>query len=228
MLIAQDDIEGGLENLYSGYSRSFDDLEKERIAARILEFAPDDVSMRLQYAALLGRQYKWSGAIREYGAVLAAEPTQVEAYLGISDAHRARQEAATALEYLHRGLDYATFDSQKEDLYEALIETMQTLEGIGEPLSAEGLNIRIDLAKLYLTQVREAKALEQLKLVQADDPDYRLDEVNALIVQAGGTVELPVDETDEDASSADDAASAGEDALSDSAEASDAPPDEEQ
>ncbi|MFC2108555.1 peptidylprolyl isomerase [Candidatus Bipolaricaulota bacterium] len=227
VLIAQDDIEGGLENLYSGYSRSFDDLEKERIAARILEFAPDDVAMRLQYARLLGLQFKWSGAIREYGAVLAAEPTQVEAYLGISDAYRARQEAATALEYLRRGLDYASFDSQKEDLYEALIETMQTLEGIGEPLSAEGLNTRIDLARLYLTQVREAKALEQLELVQADDPEYRLDEVNALIVQAGGTVELPVDETDEDASSADDAASAGEDAPSDSAEPSDAPPDEE-
>ncbi|MFC2106556.1 hypothetical protein ACFLS0_07400, partial [Candidatus Bipolaricaulota bacterium] len=172
VLIAQDDIEGGLENLYSGYSRSFDDLEKERIAARILEFAPDDVAMRLQYARLLALQFKWSGAIREYGAVLAAEPTQVEAYLGISDAYRARQEAATALEYLRRGLDYASFDSQKEDLYEALIETMQT----GEPLSAEGLNTRIDLARLYLTQVREAKALEQLELVQADDPEYRLDE----------------------------------------------------
>lgn len=201
VLIAQDNIESALENLYSGFSRSFDDLEKERIAARILEFAPDDVSMRLQYAGLLGLQFKWSGAIREYGAVLAAEPTQVDAYLGISDAYRARQEEATALEYLRRGLDYATFDSQREDLYEALIETMLALEGIGQPLPAEGLNARIDLAKLYLTQVRDAKALEQLNLVQSDDPNFRLDEVNALIIQAGGTVELPVDETDEEASS---------------------------
>ncbi|MCK5247459.1 peptidylprolyl isomerase, partial [Candidatus Bipolaricaulota bacterium] len=215
VLIAQNDIERGLENLYSGYSRSFDDLEKERIAARILEFAPDDVSIRLQYARLLAQQFKWSGAIREYGAVLAAEPTQVEAYLGISEAYRARQEEATALEYLRRGLDYASFDSQKEDLYEGLIETMQTLEGIGQPLSAEGLDTRIDLAKLYLSQAREARALEQLKLVQSDDPEYRLDEVNALIIQAGGTVELPVDETN------------GEAALSDSAELSDALPDEE-
>jgi len=214
VLIAQNNIESALENLYSGYSRSFDDLEKERVAARILEFAPDDVSMRLQYAQLLALQFKWSGAIREYGVVLAAEPTQVEAYLGISDAYRARQEEATALEYLRRGLDYATFDSQKEDLYEALIETMLTLEGIGQPLSAEGLNTRIDLAKLYLAQAREAKALEQLNLVQSDDPDFRLDEVNALIVQAGGTVELPVDEADEEASS------------SESGEASDALPDE--
>lgn len=194
VLIAQDNIEKALENLYSGFSRSFDDIEKERIAARILEFAPDDVAMRLQYARLLAQQFKWSGAIREYGAVLAAEPTHVEAYLGIAEAYRARQEGSSALEYLRRGLDYATFDSQKEDLYEALIETMQTLEGVGRPLPADGLDTRIDLAKLYLTQTRDARALEQLELVQSDNPSYRLDEVNALIIEAGGTVELPVEE----------------------------------
>jgi len=201
VLIAQGNIEKALENLYSGFSRSFDDVEKERIAARILEFAPGDVALRLQYARLLAQQYKWSGAIREYGAVLAAEPTNVEAYLGISDAYRARQEGASALEYLRRGLNYATYDSQKEDFYTALIETMQTLEGAGQPLTAEGLDTRIDLAKLYLTQARDIRALEQLELVQADDPGYRLDEVNALIIQAGGTVELPMaEEIDEDTS----------------------------
>jgi parvulin-like peptidyl-prolyl isomerase len=194
VLIAQDNLETALENLYSGFSRSFDDLEKERIAARILEFAPDDVAMRLQYARLLAQQFKWSGAIREYGAVLATEPTHVEAYLGIAEAYRARQEGASALEYLRRGLNYATFDSQKEDLYHALIETMQTLEGAGRPLSADGLDTRIDLAKLYLTQARDVRALEQLELVQSDNPNYRLDEVNALIIEAGGTVELPVEE----------------------------------
>lgn len=194
VLIAQENIEKALENLYSGFSRSFDDVEKERIAARILEFAPDDIAMRLQYARLLAQQFKWSGAIREYGAVLAAEPTHVEAYLGIAEAYRARQEGASALEYLQRGLNYATFDSQKEDLYVFLIETMQVLEGAGQPLPTDGLDARIDLAKLYLTQVRDVRALEQLELVQADNPSYRLDEVNALIIEAGGTVELPVEE----------------------------------
>lgn len=203
--IAEGDIEGALENLYSGLARSFDDNEKVRIAARILEFAADDVATRLQYARLLAQQFNWPDSIREYSAVLSAEPTQVDAYLGISDAYRARQENATALEYLRRGLDYATFDSQKEDLYEAMIETLQTLAGVGEPLPAEGMDARIDLAKLYLTQTRDVKALEQLELVQANDASYRLTEVNALIVEAGGTVETPATETDTDAATSDDA-----------------------
>jgi parvulin-like peptidyl-prolyl isomerase/tetratricopeptide (TPR) repeat protein len=195
VLIAEGNIEKALENLYSGFSRSFDGEEKGRIAARILEFAPDDVAMRLQYARLLGQQSKWSGAIREYGLVLAAEPTNVEAYLGIAEGYRNRQEGASAIEYLNRGIDYATYDSQKEDLYGALIETLQDLAGAGQPLSADGLNARIDLAKLYLTQDRDVRALEQLELVQSDNAGYRLDEVNALIIQAGGTIELPVVET---------------------------------
>lgn len=197
VLIAQGDIDEALENLYSGFSRSFDGEQKERIASRILEFAPDDVSLRLQYARLLGEAFKWSAAIREYGLVLAAEPTNVEAYLGIAQGYRNRQEGASAVGYLKQGIEYAAYDSQKEDLYNALIETLQGLAGAGQPLSEEGLDARIDLAKLYLTQDRDDRALEQLELVQSDNPDYRLDEVNGLIVDAGGTVELPVEQPDE-------------------------------
>ena len=144
--------------------------------------------------------------------------------MGIADAYRARQENSSALEYLRRGIDYAALDSQKVDLYIAMIETMQTLAGAGQPLTAEGLNARIELARLYLKQVRDTKALEQLELVQADSPEYRLDEVNALIIHAGGTVVLPVDATEDEAtvdgeSSTTDAAPATEDA-------SDAPSDD--
>lgn len=195
VLIQRGDIEKALENLYAGFARSFDDIEKDRIAARILEFAPEDTAMRLQYALLLSQQFKWSGAVREYGLVIAAEPTNLEAYLGIAKAYRALQEGPSALEYLRRGLNYAIYDSQKEDLYDALIETLQTLAGAGRPLPAEGLDARIELAKLYLTQDRDARALEQLQLVQSNDPSYRLDEVNALIVEAGGTVVIPVEES---------------------------------
>jgi parvulin-like peptidyl-prolyl isomerase/Tfp pilus assembly protein PilF len=199
VLIAQGDVAAGLENLYAGFSRSFDDVERERIAARILAFAPDDVTTRLQYAALLSRQYKWSSAIREYGMVIAAEPTQVDAYLGIAEAYQWRTDYATAVEYLRRGLGFAAYDSQKESLYLALIETIQASVGAFQPLPAEGLDVRIDLAKLYLAQGRASSALTQLELVQSADPGYRLDEVNALIVQAGGTVVLPVDTSEDDA-----------------------------
>jgi parvulin-like peptidyl-prolyl isomerase len=64
VLIAQGRVNTGLENLYSGFTRSFDDGEKERIAARILDFAPDDIAMRLQYAGLLAQRGQWGEAIR--------------------------------------------------------------------------------------------------------------------------------------------------------------------
>lgn len=222
--IARDDIEGALENLYAGYTRSINDVEKGRIAAQILEFAPDDVGTRLEYANILTKQSEWSAAIREYSSVLASEPTQVAAYLGIADAYRARQENSSALEYLRRGIDYAALDSQKVDLYIAMIETMQTLAGTGQPLTAEGLNARIELARLYLKQARDTKALEQLELVQVDSPEYRLDEVNALIIQAGGTVVLPVDATEDEATV--DGESSTTDAGPVTEDASDAPSDD--
>ncbi|TFH10391.1 MAG: tetratricopeptide repeat protein [Candidatus Atribacteria bacterium] len=213
--IAQDNIEGALENLYAGYSRSFNDQEKGRIAAAILEYAPDDVAIRLEYAGILADQSAWSSAIREYGAVLASAPTQVEAYLGIADAYRARQENSAALDYLRRGINYAALDSQKEALYVAIIETMQTLQGVGQPLTGEGLNTRIELARLYLKQSRSAKALEQLELVQVDIPDYRLDEVNALIIEAGGAVQLPVEDLEDEATDEIPASEDASDAASD-------------
>jgi len=192
--IQQGDIESALQNLYSAFSRSFDDAQKEAIAARILEFVPEDVATRLQYARLLAEQFKWSAAIREYGTVLASEPTQIEAYLGIAEAYVARLDESTALEYLRRGLEYASYDSQREDLYLAIIDAEQTLVGYGRPLENSGQDARIDLAKLYISQARDAKALAQLEALQEDDPSYRQDEVNALIIQAGGTVELPAEE----------------------------------
>ncbi len=197
-LIKKGDTQGGLDNLYSALARSFDDTEKEQIAARILDFAPDDVATRLQYAQLLAKGFKWSAAIREYGTVLAAEPTNIDAYLGIAEAYSARLDDATALEYLQRGLNYATYDSQKVQLYLAMITAYQSEAGAGQPLSDDGQDARIELAKLYISQSQDAKALEQLQAVQKDEPSYRLDEINALIVQAGGTVELPVSDTGTD------------------------------
>lgn len=221
------DLEGALEHLQSAYSWSFDDQEREEIARRILDFAPEDTITRLRLAQSLGEQYKWSAAVKEYAAVLSVEPNSIEAYIGIAEAYRWRNEPSSAIEYLQRGLSHAEFDFDKISLYEELLVAVQAEVGAGRPFTPVGLDARIGLARIYLDQVREANALEQLELVQADNPDYRLDEVNALIIQAGGTVQLPMDETGEDASSAEDTLPAGEDAPSDSAEASDALPDEE-
>ncbi len=206
VLIQQDDIAGALEKLESAYARSIDDAQKEAISRRILDLDPENTESRLWLARALGKQYKWTAATAEYGAVLNAEPDSIEAYLGIAEAYRSRNDHVTAAEYLRRGLEYAIHDTQREELYQALILTAQGMVGESQSLPPQGLDARIDLAKLYLSQDRFSSALAQLELVQSVDPSYRLDEVNALIVQAGGTVLMPVDTGEDDAASDEDSA----------------------
>jgi len=185
------DLEGALEHLQSAFSRSFDDREKEDIASRILEITPEDTTTLLRLAQSLGTQYKWSAAIREFSKVIDIEPSVIEAYTGIAEAYRWRNEPETGIEYLQRGLTYAEYDFDKISIYEELLVAVRSVVGAGQALTPVGLNARISLARIYLGQAREDKALEQLALVQADDPEYRVSEVNALIIEAGGTVVLP-------------------------------------
>ena len=184
-------IEDALENLRSALSRSFDDVRKEAIAKRILELDPEDDATRLQLARVFGQQYKWSAAIREYGALIDSDPELTEAYLGIAEAYRWRNEPESAVTYLQRGIAHATYDSERIDLYLAILEAVQSDVGAGQPLTEVGLDARLELARLYIGQARDDRALEQLEALQADDPEYRSIEVRDLIIQAGGEVEIP-------------------------------------
>ena len=197
VLAARGDVDGALENLHAAYARSLDDLEKEQITGRILDFDPDDITTRLRLAKAYAEQYKWSAATREYAAVLEADPDLIEAYIGIGEAYRWRNEAATAIEYLQRGLDRASYQSDRIALNEGIVEAAQYEAGAGRPLAPVGLDARISLAELYLEQGRLEKAAEQLELVRTDDMTYRADEVLALLIEAGveePEAEAPADE----------------------------------
>jgi len=197
VLALQGDVDGAVENLQSAYSRSLDDWEREEITRRILDFTPEDVTTRLRLAQSLGEQYKWTAAVREYAAVLDAQPDSIEAYLGIAEAYRWKNEPAIAIEYLQRGLPYAQYESDRVALYEELLVAVQSEVGVGRPLTPVGQDARIELARIYLDQGRSEKAAEQLEAVREDDPAYRADEVLALLIEAG--VEEPPLEEDADA-----------------------------
>jgi foldase protein PrsA len=199
VLAAQGDVEGALENLHAAYARSLDDLEKEQITKRILDFDPGDTTTRMRLARAFGEQYKWSAATREYAAVLEANPDLIEAYVGIAEAYRWRNEAATAIEYLERGLERATYQSERIALYEGIVEVAQYEAGTGQPLAAVGLDARISLAELYLEQGRTDKAAEQLELVRTDNAEYRTDDVFTLLVEAGVEEAPSEEETPTDA-----------------------------
>jgi len=218
------EIEDAIENLRTAYARSLDTVQKEEISQRLLDFIPEDIETRLRLARSLGDQYKWTPATREYAAVLEVAPDNIEAYLGIAEAYRWRNDAETAIVYLKRGLEQAIYEGDQIDLYLEIVLASQSIAGTGRPLTEDGLDARFELAELYLIQAREEKALEQLELIQEDAPDYRLDEVNALIVRAGGTVTLPVEDEVEEDTPAEGAAS---DSTEDPTESLDSESDEE-
>lgn len=213
VMLKRGETGSALENLRAAYARSLDDDERETIARRILSLDPSDTLTRLRLARSLAQQRNWTAAMREYAAVLEAEPNLIEAYLGIAETYRARGEYAPAIDYLQRGLDRAELASDQTALYRDLITAIQLDVGSGNPLPPVGQHARFELAKLYLELGRDASALTLLEAIRRDDPRYRTDEVNALLVRAGGTILLPVDDvespdhtdpSEEDASRSDD------------------------
>jgi len=210
VLILRDEISEALENLYSAHARSLDDREQEAIARRILEFAPEDASMRLKLAQAFAGQYKWTAATREYALVLEANPDSIEAYVGIAEAYRWRNEPMNAIEYLQRGLAHAEYESDKVRIYDELLVAVEAEVGTGRPLLPVGLDARINLARIYLDQGRVEKAVEQLELVRNDDPVFRASEVLAMLIEAG--VEEPQVEVAPETEATDDASEAAENA----------------
>ncbi len=195
-LLEQGDKDGAISNYKMAFARTFDDAEKEDIGETLVLLVPDDMNLRLQLASVYSSQYKWSAAIKEYATVLDARLDSLEAYRGIAEAYKWRTDYDTAIDYLKRGMQYASDVVDKIDLYDRIIDINQTEVGQGNALTDDGLEAMFELAKLYLEQGDEETAKEKLQKVASDDPDYRKQEVLELLVQVGVTP-APVQTTSE-------------------------------
>jgi len=199
--IAAGQLDEAVENLQSAMSKTFDDVEKETLALRILELTPDDLLTRFRLAETYGSQYKWSAAIREYAYILDKDPTDIASYLGIAEAYRWRTEYDLAIEYLTRALGNTELVKDRIDLYVAMLDAYRADVGYSAALPAAGQDARIELATLYLDQGDRPSALELLEALRTEDETYRRTEVLGLYVQAGG--ELPEEPAVEETSAED-------------------------
>ncbi len=190
-LLAKGDRDGAIQNYRIAFDRAFDKDLKRQIGEKLVQLVPDDVTIRFKLAQVYSDQYMWSSAIKQYAAILKQKPDSIDAYLGIAEAYKWKTEYDTGIDYLEKGLTHATSDADKIKLYEKLVDLDQTKVGANKPLEPKGLDALFALGKLYLAQGNKDKAKEYLEKLAKYAPSYKTDEVNALIVQAGGTVQTP-------------------------------------
>jgi len=190
-LMQQGDEQGAISNYRLAFARTFDKAKKEELGDKLVSLVPDDINLRLQLAAVYAGEYKWSAAIKQYAAVLDADPDSLEAYRGIAEAYKWRTEYDTAIDYLTRGLQHASSAVDKIDLYNKIVDINQAQAGQDKPLTDSGLDALFQLGTLYLAQGDDNNAKEKLQKLADAAPDYRADEVAELLVQAGGTPPAP-------------------------------------
>ena len=177
VLLARGNTEEALENLYTALARSFDAIDKIRIAEFIVEVDPTDSGMRIELALIYASQSKWRDAIREYAAVLESDPASLDASLGIAAAYRRRNEYSTALEYLRRAVGHTEDIATLIRLHEEILGTVEEDVGTGQPLGPAGLDTLIELARLQSSMGAEEAALADLTRVIEENAEYRADEV---------------------------------------------------
>ena len=190
-LLAQGDKDGAIQNYKAAFARTFDKSLKQQIGEKLVQLVPNDVTIRFQLADVYAKQYMWNAAIKQYAAILALQPNSVEAYLGIAEAYKWKTEYGTGIDYLKQGLAHVTAPADQIRLYEEIVTLDQTKVGQNKPLDQPGLDALFALGKLYLAQGNKTKAKTDLEKLAKDDPSYKTAEVNALIVQAGGTIQTP-------------------------------------
>ncbi len=183
-----------IENFRTGFDRTIYrsiTLDPDQAALRlalgrkIIELVPDDIEMRFRVARVYEDHFMWSGAIRHYAAILELDPTSIAAHREIANAHLHRAEHDLAQQYLWRAIPHAQDDEERLSIYQQIIDIERAKVGHGSPLGADGLNARLEMAKIHITQENIDQAQELLEKIQADDPDHRADEVQALLTQLG-------------------------------------------
>lgn len=191
VLFLQGDIAGAIADYELAFTLSRDTVRKRELGERLVELDPDNIEMRFRLAAIYAEMFIWSAAIRQYAAILELQPESLEAHLNIAEAYRWRTEYDIAIEYLNRAIALAPDVDGKVEIYETIVEISRLQAGRGQPLRATGLDALFELASLHLAAGAEERARERLEEIVQDDPAHRTDEVNVLLLQAGGVVQTP-------------------------------------
>lgn len=154
---------------------------KETIARKIVDLDPNDVKTRYLLAGYFREQYKYDSAIRQYEAVLALSPGNLDALTGLGDCYLAKVEYDRALDYYRQVLAKATTAQQKLPLYDKMVAVEEGRAGSGKPLGMQGLEFLWQRAQLHQESAQYDQAIADLERIKSADATFRTAEVTSLL-----------------------------------------------
>ncbi len=160
---------------------------RETIARRIVNLDPSDVRTRYLLAGYFREQYKYDSAIRQYEAILALSPGNLDALTGLGDCYLAKAEYDRALGYYRQVLDQVTTARQKLPIYDKMVAVEERRVGAGRPLGTQGLEFLWQRAQLHQELARHDRAITDLERIRSADATFRAEEVASLIERLRAT-----------------------------------------
>lgn len=154
---------------------------KETIARKVVDLDPTDVRTRYLLAGYFREQYKYDGAIAQYGEILKLSPGDVEALIGLGDCYLAKAEYDRALDHYRQALEKAASPEKKLAIYDQMVKAEEGRAGAGAGLGPTGLELLWQRAQLSAELRRYTEAIADLKRIQGVDPSFRAAEVSALL-----------------------------------------------
>jgi tetratricopeptide (TPR) repeat protein len=182
LLLAQGKTDKALEEYQNALRFAADVETKERAARKIVELKPDDLAMRLRLAGYLREQYKYDGAIAQYEAILQRDPQNLDAIIGLGDCYVPKTQYDKALSYYKQALGLTQSAQKKIEIYGKIIASEEQRAG-SKPLGPEGLEALFQRALLYKETGQPDKAMADLQRIQNLDPNFRTEEVKALLAE---------------------------------------------
>lgn len=168
-----------------------DAAEKEAIAERMVELAPDDLRLRFQLASYYREQYKYDAAIDQYQAILTRDEGNVDALIGLGDCYVAKTEYDTALTFYGQALEEADNPRKRLQIYDKIVQCEERRVGPTGELTQAAKEALWEAALIYRELGEPDQARERLQRVHDADPSFRAQELVPLLLELGGEVQSP-------------------------------------
>ena len=176
---AQGDLENALlkyEDAFT-YGINLDYLDRRQIALDALELDPNNNSMRTHLGDYYLEMHVYTGALKQYDAILEQDNAHLRAHVGSGQVHLERLQYTPAItafrsaEFLQPSLD------EEVEIYELLRQAEKGLAGPGQPLLESGQEVLYKLAILYLQAGQLVDSFNMIDELSTKYASFRSDEV---------------------------------------------------